>query len=314
MANVSPNRIPNGRSRRKTFIYASNDIWPTCVCQKQVPEAWTANHIITYSCNCTNSIHYDVIKGQRRAPFMFLCYKSEETVEQTFDWPVVQDTMTVIWRRRNVHKIYVMSLFVKTPCTNATVRNLLLCRINLSANEFIIGFNEMLRPFRHPANVQFNDDASLDRLHWMIFRSQWRHEMESFSALLTLCAGNSPVAGEFPAQRPVTRSFHIFFDLRRINNWVNDEGASELRRHRAHYDVNIMWNSDAILLFPFERMLLKLVTWTQCPRFWPYVLGILRLTQLLWMDLQHNGPVKQSFGDFFIVSLGDVLNKKSNDQ
>ena len=38
--------------------------------------------------------------------------------------------------------------------------------------------------------------------------------METFSALLAICAGNSPVAGEFPAQRPVTRSFDVFFDLR----------------------------------------------------------------------------------------------------
>ena len=38
--------------------------------------------------------------------------------------------------------------------------------------------------------------------------------METFSALLALCAGNSPVPGEFPAQRPVTRSFDVFFDLR----------------------------------------------------------------------------------------------------
>ena len=37
--------------------------------------------------------------------------------------------------------------------------------------------------------------------------------MEAFSALLAICAGNSPVPGEFPAQRPVTRSFDAFFDL-----------------------------------------------------------------------------------------------------
>ena len=42
----------------------------------------------------------------------------------------------------------------------------------------------------------------------------WRHEMETFSASLALCAGNSPVTGEFPAQRPVTRIFDVFFDLR----------------------------------------------------------------------------------------------------
>ena len=38
--------------------------------------------------------------------------------------------------------------------------------------------------------------------------------METFSALLVSCAGNSPVTGELPAQRPVTRTFDVFFDLR----------------------------------------------------------------------------------------------------
>ena len=42
----------------------------------------------------------------------------------------------------------------------------------------------------------------------------WRHQMETFSTLLAFCAGNSPVTGEFPAQRPVTQSFDVFFDLR----------------------------------------------------------------------------------------------------
>ena len=42
----------------------------------------------------------------------------------------------------------------------------------------------------------------------------WRHQMEPFSALMDLCAGNSPVTGEFPAQRAVTRNFDVFFDLR----------------------------------------------------------------------------------------------------
>ena len=42
----------------------------------------------------------------------------------------------------------------------------------------------------------------------------WRHQMETFSALLAICAGNSPVPGEFPAQRPMTRSFDVLFDLR----------------------------------------------------------------------------------------------------
>ena len=44
--------------------------------------------------------------------------------------------------------------------------------------------------------------------------SWWRHQMETFSALLAICAGNSPGPGEFPTQRLVTRSFDVFFDLR----------------------------------------------------------------------------------------------------
>ena len=51
-------------------------------------------------------------------------------------------------------------------------------------------------------------------LLWLITASWWRHQMETFSALLAICAGNSPVPGEFPTQRPVTRSFDVFFDLR----------------------------------------------------------------------------------------------------
>ena len=48
----------------------------------------------------------------------------------------------------------------------------------------------------------------LDYIPW------WSHQMETFSALLAICAGNSPVIGELPAQRPVTQSFDVFFDLR----------------------------------------------------------------------------------------------------
>ena len=36
--------------------------------------------------------------------------------------------------------------------------------------------------------------------------------METFSGSLALSAGYSPVAGEFPSQRPVTRNFDVFYD------------------------------------------------------------------------------------------------------
>ena len=54
-------------------------------------------------------------------------------------------------------------------------------------------------------------------LKWLflnLVRAWWCHQMETFSALLALCAGNSPVPGEYPAQRPVTRNFDVYFELR----------------------------------------------------------------------------------------------------
>ena len=48
----------------------------------------------------------------------------------------------------------------------------------------------------------------------LIFLQQWCHQMETFSAPLAFCAGNSLVIGEFLAHRPMTRSFNVLFDLR----------------------------------------------------------------------------------------------------
>ena len=55
----------------------------------------------------------------------------------------------------------------------------------------------------------------MSRIAW------WRHQMETFSALLTICAG-----------------ICVW-----INGWVNNREAGDLRRHRGHYDVNVMVRS-----------------------------------------------------------------------
>ena len=62
--------------------------------------------------------------------------------------------------------------------------------------------------------------------------------METFSALLVISAGNSPVSGEFPAQKPVTRGFDVFFDLplnKRLNKqsrgWWFETLSRPLWRH-----------------------------------------------------------------------------------
>ena len=68
----------------------------------------------------------------------------------------------------------------------------------------------------------------------------WRYRMEAFSALLAFCAGNSPVTGVFPSQRPMARSFDVSLIYAWINGWVNNREAGGLRRHRAHYYVTVM--------------------------------------------------------------------------
>ena len=58
----------------------------------------------------------------------------------------------------------------------------------------------------------------------------WRHQMETFSALLAFCAGNSPVTGA------------LIFSLigAWTNGWVNNRDAGDSRRHRAHNDVIVI--------------------------------------------------------------------------
>ena len=78
----------------------------------------------------------------------------------------------------------------------------------------------------------------------------WRHQMETFSALLALCAGNAPVTGWFPSQRPVTRNFDVFFDLR-LNEWLSKQSwgwwfetpSGSLWRH-----CNETWSLFALIL------------------------------------------------------------------
>ena len=49
-----------------------------------------------------------------------------------------------------------------------------------------------------------------------------------------------PLWGEFPAKRPLMRSFDVFFYLRLNNDWVNNQYSGDLRRHRAYYGVTAM--------------------------------------------------------------------------
>ena len=52
------------------------------------------------------------------------------------------------------------------------------------------------------------------RRHWQSSIAWWRHQMEIFLRVTGPLCGEITGPGEFPTQRPVTRSFDVFFDLR----------------------------------------------------------------------------------------------------
>ena len=83
----------------------------------------------------------------------------------------------------------------------------------------------------------------------------WRHEMETFSALLAFCAGNSPrspVNSPHKGQRRGAFMFSLICTW--TNSWANNRDAGDLRCHRAHYDVIVML---AVLFGPWRRLTME---------------------------------------------------------
>ena len=66
----------------------------------------------------------------------------------------------------------------------------------------------------------------------------WRHQMETFSALLALCVGNSPVNSPHKGQWRGALIYSLVYPW--INGWVNNHEAGDLRRYSGHYDVSVM--------------------------------------------------------------------------
>ena len=87
---------------------------------------------------------------------------------------------------------------------------------------------------------------------------KWKHYW--MKTLLALCAGNSPVTGEFPSQRPVTRSFDVFFDLR-----LNKRLSKQSRGWRFETPSRPLWphhNVEHIPLSCWMGSTVSLLVWT----------------------------------------------------
>ena len=116
-------------------------------------------------------------------------------------------------------------------------------------------------PLQHdPIHHIVYNTAMTDSEHkWKLTKSWWRHQMETFSALLALCAGNSPVPVNSPHKGQWRRALMFSLICARINDWVNNREAGDLRRYRGHYDVNVMSHPHRLaigcLLWKFWRKL-----------------------------------------------------------
>ena len=71
-------------------------------------------------------------------------------------------------------------------------------------------------------------------------KSWWRHQMETFSALLAICAGESPIPVNSPHKGQWRGALMFSLICACIGSWVNNRKAGDLKRHRAHYDVSVM--------------------------------------------------------------------------
>ena len=107
--------------------------------------------------------------------------------------------------------------------------------------------------------------------------SWWRHQMETFSTLLALCAGNfrSPVNSPHKGQWRGALMFSLICEW--TNWWVNNREAGDLRHHRAHYDVIVMFHNTTGLMCTIVLFLwfsIPLVGLEQLP---PFVLTLVVL-------------------------------------
>ena len=118
--------------------------------------------------------------------------------------------------------------------------------------------------FLLPKPLPFDPNLNEIRSHGLAIKQKlsrlwWRHQMETFSALLAIYAGNSQVTGEYPAQRPLTHSFDIFFDLRlnkRLSKqswgWWFETPSCPLWPHCN--DARRRWKESAIIYFTVRCM------------------------------------------------------------
>ena len=140
---------------------------------------------------------------------------------------------------------------VVRPPTQAATNNCLcnfIYRINVRNINYIVSLhkdkrgnsnrNKTCKILRCFSTEMREAAGTTDSLHGNKTHTWWRHHMETFSVLLAICAGNSPVNSPHKDQWRGALMFSLICVW--INGWVNNREAGDLRRYHAHYDVTVM--------------------------------------------------------------------------
>ena len=127
---------------------------------------------------------------------------------------MIWDALTLVWRHGGIH--------IRTP----TVYHI---------NGW---YMQRQQPFPFHLQSMQTTYRLMHGLPWITIFAWRRHQMETFSALLALCALNSPHKGQW-------RWALMFSSICAwINLWVNNREEDDLRCYRAHYDAIVMVTSD----------------------------------------------------------------------
>ena len=109
--------------------------------------------------------------------------------------------------------------------------------------------------------------------------------METFSALLAICTGNSPVSSEFLTQRPVTQSFDVCFDLR-LNERLSKQSRGwwfEAQSHPLWRHSNVIGSRSYLFGYTSHYLIIIRQTYLKALNTWNvrYILSsmFLRLSQ-----------------------------------
>ena len=138
---------------------------------------------------------------------------------------------TLKWRHLSIRKSLVTLLFVQQ------LRRATQGISNVYINDFLWeeSISDQWIPFTNGQSRYL-----MAPIHYLIQCPWWRHQMEKFSALLALCAGNSPVPVNSPHKGQWRGALMFILICARINDWVNNREAGDLRRLLDHYDVSVM--------------------------------------------------------------------------